>query len=57
MVFGTLKKWAYRTFNQLILQNWGANIIKYFYYQLAFFTPGIFPANAISRKVTREIPN
>src|ERR1700733_1689146 len=26
-------------------------------YQLAFFTPGILPANAISRNVTREIPN
>src|SRR5690606_955803 len=26
-------------------------------YQEAFFTPGILPSKAISRKVTREIPN
>lgn len=56
MVFGMPENQTYRTFNLLILQIWGANIQKYFY-QLAFFTPGIFPANAISRKVTREIPN
>ena len=26
------------------------------FYQLAFFTPGIFPASAMSRKITLDIP-
>jgi len=31
--------------------------LKQMFYQLAFVTPGIFPALAISRNVTLEIPN